>query len=96
MWKPIILFSSLFFHEWCLMAIPISDEISVAFVYVFVYFVFLKKKYLIFNFLSDTIYRHIWKKDKNARPRLLCICMSYVHITELKENDMKVTDMVSR
>lgn len=78
------------------MAIPISDEISVAFVYVLVYFVFFKKKYLIFNFLSDTIYRHIWKKDKNARPRLLCICMSYVHITELKENDMKVTDMVSR
>lgn len=37
------------------MAIPISDEISVAFVYVLVYFVFLKKKYLIFNFLSDTI-----------------------------------------
>lgn len=43
MWKPIILFSSFFFHEWCLMAIPISDEISVAFVYVLVYFVFLKK-----------------------------------------------------
>lgn len=37
------------------MAIPISDEISVAFVYVLVYFVFLKKKYLIFNFLSYTI-----------------------------------------
>lgn len=55
MWKPIILFSSFFFHEWCLMAIPISDEISVAFVYVLVHFVFLKKKYLIFNFLSDTI-----------------------------------------
>lgn len=77
------------------MAIPISDEISVAFVYVLVYFVFLKKKYLIFNFLSDTK-DTFEKKIKNARPRLLCICMSYVHITELKENDMKVTDMVSR
>lgn len=77
------------------MAIPISDKISVAFVYVLVYFVFLKKKNLIFNFLSDTI-DTFEKKDKNARPRLLCICMSYVHITELKETDMKVTDMVSR
>lgn len=95
MWKPIILFSSFFFHEWCLMAIPISDKISVAFVYVLVYFVFLKKKYLIFNFLSDTI-DTFEKKKKNARPRLLCICMSYVHITELKENDMKVTDMGPR
>lgn len=93
MWKPIILFSSFFFHEWCLMAIPISDEISVAFVYVLVYFVFLKKKYLIFNFLSDTIDTF---GKKNERPRLLCICMSYVHITELKENDMTVTDIVSR
>lgn len=37
------------------MVIFISDEISVVFVYVFVYFVFLKKKYLIFNFFLDII-----------------------------------------
>lgn len=58
MWKPIILFSSFFFHEWCLMAIPISDKISVAFVYVLVYFVFLKKKISNLQF-PFRYYRHI-------------------------------------
>lgn len=69
------------------MAIPVNDEIRVAFSYMFR--IFKEKKNLILNFLSDTL--DTFKKWIRMQEHV-----SYVHITELKENDMKVPDVIFR
>lgn len=51
--------------------------------------IFKEKKNLILNFLSDTL--DTFKKWIRMQEHV-----SYVHITELKENDMKVPDVIFR